>query len=76
MQTQNIRTTISIPLPLHRRLKEEALNKGKSLNKLLLEKLKTKKAARTEFKVKTFNAGVRGSLKRKDIYEEILDRKI
>ena len=74
MQTPQIRTTISLPLPLHRRLKEEALNKGKSFNKLVLDKFK-KKPSKTAFKVKTFNDGVRGNLRRKDIYEEILARK-
>lgn len=76
MQIHRIRTTITLPLPLHRKLKEEALDKGKSLNKLVLEKLEDKKGAKAPFKVKTFNVGVRGSLRRKDIYEDILKHRV
>lgn len=36
---QQIRTTITLPMYLHRVLKQEALDRGKSFNQLLLDKL-------------------------------------
>ena len=75
MHIQHIRTTISLPIPLHRQLKEEALEKGKSLNKLLIEKIKAEGPLIEPLKVKARKIGVRGSPRRKDIYEEILEHR-